>query len=187
MGGRRREDVATMKGRAERPVARGSGSPAHAPRPRRPARPRPAAAGRCPGRPARRPAPRGSRSAVGPCRRPGRRRPHAPRRGGTGGWREGRTLRHESRTFGTAWLMSMIWAVGQIDSMTPRHVAAAPSNPKSVRKPMTGGRSLGAIRPCYGLRPASPSRDGSRRGHPSRGSIGCGPRTPPRRRGRRGR
>src|SRR5918996_2426900 len=42
----------------------------------------------------------------------------------------------------TVWQTSTICASGQIDQITPRQVAAAPSRPKSVRNPMTG-RALG--------------------------------------------
>src|SRR5215207_696388 len=40
--------------------------------------------------------------------------------------------------FRTEWLMSTICASRAIESITPRQIAAAPSGPKSVRKPMTG-------------------------------------------------
>src|SRR5574338_151329 len=47
--------------------------------------------------------------------------------------------------FRRLWAMSTIWTSGQMPIMTARHVAAAPSKPKSVRKPMTGrGLVIGA-------------------------------------------
>src|ERR671915_2010794 len=44
--------------------------------------------------------------------------------------------------FRSVWLMSTICASRQIENITPRQTAAAPSSPKSVRKLMNG-RSIG--------------------------------------------